>query len=167
MQLRRGFTLIELLVVIAIIGILASIVMVSLSGARGSSKDVSVKQQMSSMRTAAELYYFANGGHFVTADVYPDCTTELFADDGTNMKRLIEATIAAAPAANVRCAASVVNKTWAVAAALPTAGNFWCVDSTGTSRGVTTGGLPYVGTITGSPAAQRALTPLDARAVCR
>ncbi len=38
-QVRKGFTLIELLVVIAIIGILASIVLVSLNGTRAKGRD--------------------------------------------------------------------------------------------------------------------------------
>ena len=52
-----GFTLIELLVVIAIIGILASVVLASLSSARDKGKDAAVKSQLASMKAQAELYY--------------------------------------------------------------------------------------------------------------
>jgi prepilin-type N-terminal cleavage/methylation domain-containing protein len=53
----RGFTLIELLVVIAIIGILASIVLASLSGARSGGKDVRRISDVKQIKYAVELYY--------------------------------------------------------------------------------------------------------------
>jgi len=58
---RKGFTLIELLVVIFIIGLLASIVVVSVNTARVKSRDARRIADISSVRTAIELYIDANG----------------------------------------------------------------------------------------------------------
>ena len=54
---KRGFTLVELLVVIAIIGLLASIVLVSLNTARTKARNVRRKADLHAMEVAITLYY--------------------------------------------------------------------------------------------------------------
>jgi prepilin-type N-terminal cleavage/methylation domain-containing protein len=64
---KLGFTLVELLVVIAIIGLLASIVLVSLNRARAKARDAKRLSDINQMITAIELYYSDN-------NAYPSCT---------------------------------------------------------------------------------------------
>src|SRR3989344_3170371 len=57
---RRGFTLIELLTVITFIGILAAIVMTSLSSARGKGRDAKRIADIKNIELALKLYYSDN-----------------------------------------------------------------------------------------------------------
>lgn len=68
MQSKKGFTLIELLVVIAIIGILSTIVLVSLSGARNKGDDAAIKSDLNTVQTQAELYNSGSGYNGMCGD---------------------------------------------------------------------------------------------------
>ena len=57
---RQGFTLIELLVVIAIIGILASIISVSMTSARAKGRDAKRVADLRTLQLALETYYNDN-----------------------------------------------------------------------------------------------------------
>jgi prepilin-type N-terminal cleavage/methylation domain-containing protein len=61
--MKKAFTLIELLVVIAIIGLLSSIVLVSMSGVRGKARDAKTKSDVNQISLAMQLYYDTNGSY--------------------------------------------------------------------------------------------------------
>ena len=65
---RRGFTLIELLVVVAIIGVLTSIVLASLTGAREQGRDAKRLADVKQLQLALALYYDANSGYPSSTD---------------------------------------------------------------------------------------------------
>lgn len=62
----KGFTLIELLVVVAIVGILATVIMINIGGAKASSRYASTLAEMTDMAKAVNIYKELNGG------VYPE-----------------------------------------------------------------------------------------------
>lgn len=74
---QKGFTLIELLVVIAIIGLLASVVLVALNGARTKARDTKRIADLKQMQTALALYYDANNSQ------YPNCPVWTYSTDAS------------------------------------------------------------------------------------
>ncbi|KKR03443.1 MAG: hypothetical protein UT31_C0021G0011 [Parcubacteria group bacterium GW2011_GWF2_39_13b] len=67
---QKGFTLIELLVVISIIGLLASIVLVSLNSARSKSRNSKRNANIQQLKTAFNMAADANNGIFVTTSTW-------------------------------------------------------------------------------------------------
>jgi len=76
-QKQASFTLIELLVVIAIIGILATIVLVSLSNARTKARDARRETDMHQFSVAMEMYYGADNNNPHYPDLPPDVATAI------------------------------------------------------------------------------------------
>ncbi len=130
---NNGFTLIELLVVIAIIGILASVVLASLSTARQKGVAVAIREEMANSRAQAAIYFDTNNRYNNVCDPGTNTVDSVWTDIKT--KR-------AQPTA--LCNSDTLG--WAMASPLPTTDPaYWCVDSTGTSRGTTVNGTPYAG----------------------
>jgi len=85
MSKNKGFTLIELLVVIAIIGLLASIVIVSLNTARAKARDSQRVAAVKQIQTALEMY-FDDKGYYP-----PAVTTGILEDAAGNPGQALRA----------------------------------------------------------------------------
>jgi prepilin-type N-terminal cleavage/methylation domain-containing protein len=124
----RGFTLIELLVVIAIIGILATVVTISLSSAHDKGNYTAVKANLRGLQEQAQLYYNANGSYgtgFATTTGGTCPASGVFSDSVA--ANAIQS--ARSASASIDCGIGAGGEFYDVIATLP-AGK-WCVNSLG------------------------------------
>jgi len=146
MKKNKGFTLIELLVVIAIIGILSSVVLASLNTARDKGNDAAVKANLANIRAQAEIFYDdATQGNQTYGTESATCSTagSLFASNPVS-----DAIASAETASGGSAACTSSDKTttpaldatsWAIQVPLKSdSTKYWCVDSGGISKEVTT-----------------------------
>ena len=150
-KFQSGFTLIELLVVVAIIGILAAVILVSSSAARGKGVDTAVKSNLATMRNQGEIFYNSNTA---APNTYTQvCTNGIIGGvQGVGAGVLAAAKArnlagyATDPAGGGTSTTATCNDTGgnAWAAEVPLSGStlssplMWCVDSVSTSRQETT-----------------------------
>ena len=164
MNFKKGFTLIELLVVVAIIGILASVVLASLSTARGKGKNAAILSELSSMREQAELYYATNGNYGSGNDattasttgsgggliIKADCSGPGAAaatmfnaqNDPQSLFSLIKASCNDGATAITASVDAATATKWALALTGVGSNTFYCVDSNGSVKSYTSQNTP-------------------------
>ncbi|MFA7169527.1 MAG: type II secretion system protein [Candidatus Paceibacterota bacterium] len=79
---QKGFTLIELLVVISIIGVLSTIAMTSLNGARAKARDIKRISELEQFQKALQMCYAKRGNYAINGEtvINTPCNREPFTD---------------------------------------------------------------------------------------
>ena len=142
----KGFTILEMIVVIAIIGILATTVLVAMSGSRSKGGDGAIKQNLVYARTQAAFYF---NGSATSTESYVDVC-----NDKTNgIMRQVQEAKRAYGGTSKAVYTNTVPSTWNTEECHADATRFvawvplsdsasgaptgWCIDSTNASRKVT------------------------------
>jgi prepilin-type N-terminal cleavage/methylation domain-containing protein len=134
LNFKKGFTLIELLVVVAIIGILASVVLASLNTARNKGADAAIKANLANVRAQAEILYDGAGSYTgLCTNATVAAATAAAASSHGSATTVVNTLATAGTATTVVCHLAADNNSWAISSPLKTAGQYWCVDSTGVS----------------------------------
>lgn len=138
---KKGFTLIEVLVAIIIIGILASITLGYIGGAKKTGDNTAVKSNLHTTKLAAENFFLENGGSYLLSggsDFTPSATCPFYSVIGTNMfsrNKVIADSIAEAVKRGSGSACYSTASSWAVAVSLKSsATTSWCVDTSGVAK---------------------------------
>jgi prepilin-type N-terminal cleavage/methylation domain-containing protein len=121
---KKGFTLIELLVVIAIIGVLATIVLVSMTESKKAANDGAISSSLTQVKNAAEVYYNESYDYTGVCDGAGNLNAGVV-DFARINSYIIERRGA------VVCRSAVTG--WSVASSL-NKGGCWCVDYQGNSK---------------------------------
>ena len=133
---QTGFTLIELLVVIAIIGLLSSVVLASLNGARNKGADASIKSQLKSLQSQAEIVYdnaVPNSYEGVCEDA--NIVSQVTAAKNAGGATTVSFADATASAHDTTAVCHDSADAYAVEIPLKTTNTqSWCVDSDGTAK---------------------------------
>ena len=137
-----GFTLIELLVVIAIIGILSSIVLVSLNSARVKGTDTKTISDVQEMRTWLESQY--NGSGYPINGANASCNTAANSNNTATFANCVISPDANANALNTDAntssgqplyiSATSTNGGYAIRGYQKSISKYFCLDSTGASN---------------------------------
>lgn len=118
----KGFTLIELLVVIAVLGILATVLLVNLRGARDHGINGNIISQMSSLSVEGQIYYQQNGNYVGICG-----TGHHFSEIRNRINSIAEH--------STFCSTSSGNQVWKTYIQLNgTPNRYFCVDSLGNAR---------------------------------
>lgn len=136
--MKKAFTLIELLIVIAIIGILAGIVLVSLTGALKKGKDSRIQADLKQVQSIAGMIMTDEGGY--DSLCAGGTLNENHSTYGSQLGA-IESDISAQGSTDLKCYASSTE--YCVAAKLVSKENYYyCIDSDGNALSTSTTANP-------------------------